>query len=260
MASLLDKADDTTIIQHILCIFQRAVTGVFGGAESGHGDVLSIYRWAIANKAARQTTLLEDFRERRENNTIEGMSDEGKEELKIALELADIIDELYMIQRVLEQQHGVAQRFPYELNISSACRLVAETTYRQVETQLSDVKTLIADAERAHKMVLELLDLEQKAASLGEARITTKQGQAVMLFTVITVIFLPLSFFVSYFGQNVSELTGDAQNPTSGQVWKIAAPISVVVILGSLAVAFFITYPDSVKSCLRRKKTNGTSV
>ncbi|KAK2754331.1 ankyrin repeat protein [Colletotrichum kahawae] len=102
--------------------------------------------------------------------------------------------------------------------------------------------------ERTHKMVLELLDLEQKAASLGEARTTTQQGRAVMLFTIITIIF------------NVSELTGDPQNPTSGQVWKIAAPISVVVILGSLGVAFFIMYPDSVKSCLRRKSTNKTAV
>ncbi|KAI8169573.1 hypothetical protein K4K49_003770 [Colletotrichum sp. SAR 10_70] len=169
------------------------------------------------------------------------MSDEGNEELEIALELADIIDELYMIQRVLEQQESIAKS-------------IRDDFLDKALAHKSDIQAVIADAERAYKMVLELLDLEQKAASLGEARITTKQGQAVMLFTVITVIFLPLSFFVSYFGQNVSELTGDAQNPTSGQVWKIA------VILGSLAVAFFIMYPDSVKSCLRRKKTNKTAV
>jgi hypothetical protein len=35
-----------------------------------------------------------------------------------------------------------------------------------------------------------LLDLEQKAAVLEEARSTTKQGKAVMLFTIVTIIFV----------------------------------------------------------------------
>jgi hypothetical protein len=84
--------------------------------------------------------------------------------------------------------------------------------------------------------------LQQKAASLTEARVATTQGKAVMLFTIVTIIFvsrpipytplqatlandhtqLPLSFFTSYFGQNVSELTGDDKNPSSTELWKIA--------------------------------------
>jgi len=67
----------------------------------------------------------------------------------------------------------------------------------------------------------------------------------------------------------VSEITGDANNPTSGELWKIAGmdfprnayhfitntglntnltplwlgPISVVVIIFALLVAFFIMFP-----------------
>jgi len=70
---------------------------------------------------------------------------------------------------------------------------------------------------------------------------TTKQGQAIMLFTIVTIIFvralypphpaevpqsdifkLPLSFFTSYFGQNVRELTADEKNPRSNSLWRIA--------------------------------------
>jgi hypothetical protein len=95
-----------------------------------------------------------------------------------------------------------------------------------------------------YTQLMNLLDLQQKAASLEEARSATKQGQAVMLFTIVTIIFvglavaanlggrtwiarianklkLPLSFFTSYFGQNVREITGDENNPTSGALWKI---------------------------------------
>lgn len=38
--------------------------------------------------------------------------------------------------------------------------------------------------------LLDLLDLKSKTASLAEARSTTKQGQAVMLFTIVTIIFV----------------------------------------------------------------------
>jgi hypothetical protein len=76
---------------------------------------------------------------------------------------------------------------------------------------------------------------------LVEARSATKQGQAVMSFTIVTVIFvkdfdqskikrilmafykLPLSLFTSYFGQNVSESTGDSKNPSPWNVWRIAS-------------------------------------
>ncbi|KAF6781469.1 ankyrin repeat protein, partial [Colletotrichum sojae] len=48
---------------------------------------------------------------------------------------------------------------------------------------------------------------------------------------------------------NISELTGDPLNPTAGELWKTATPISVVVIVLSLLVAFHIIYPTVLKGC-----------
>ncbi|KAM0547083.1 hypothetical protein ACHAO7_007336 [Fusarium culmorum] len=101
-------------------------------------------------------------------------------------------------------------------------------------------------------MILELLDLKQKAASLREAVLTTKQGQAIMLFTIVTIIFLPLSFITSFLGQNVTDITRDKNNPTSGQVWKIAGPVSAVIILIAFVVAFFIMKPEKWESLQAR--------
>lgn len=47
-----------------------------------------------------------------------------------------------------------------------------------------------ANVSHDSAQLLDLLDLEQKTASLREARASTKQGQAVMLFTIVTVIFV----------------------------------------------------------------------
>jgi Mg2+ and Co2+ transporter CorA len=60
-----------------------------------------------------------------------------------------------------------------------------------------------------------LLSLKQQQASLVEADASLKlsyqsiaQGRSIMLFTVVTIIFLPLSFMSSVFGMNASELSG----------------------------------------------------
>ncbi|KAF3807932.1 hypothetical protein GCG54_00007668, partial [Colletotrichum gloeosporioides] len=187
------------------------------------------------------------------NQTPGGLSGEGTEELQLGATLAEVIDELNIVKRLLDQQYGILRDALDPFRHGAPCHL-----YSEMKSGKAQVEALLSDGERLHQKILQLLDLKRQAASLREARAATQQGRAVMLFTIITTIFLPLSFFVSYFSQNVSELTGDPQNPTSGQVWKIAvssqAPISVVVIVGSLAVAFFIMYPNYVKPCLRRLK------
>ena len=38
---------------------------------------------------------------------------------------------------------------------------------------------------------------------------TVTQGRAIVVFTVVTIIFLPLSFLSSVFGMNASELSSD---------------------------------------------------
>jgi hypothetical protein len=44
-----------------------------------------------------------------------------------------------------------------------------------------------------YMQLMNLLDLQQKAANLEEARLAIKQGQAVMLFTIVTIIFVGLT-------------------------------------------------------------------
>lgn len=41
-----------------------------------------------------------------------------------------------------------------------------------------------------YTQLLDLLDLKQTTAALAEAKSTTQQGRAIMLFTVVTIIFV----------------------------------------------------------------------
>jgi Mg2+ and Co2+ transporter CorA len=64
---------------------------------------------------------------------------------------------------------------------------------------------------------------------------------------------LPLSFFTSYFGMNVQDITGDDQNTTTQRIfWSICAPITVTAMTLAVLVAFNEGVRDSIKRLSRQ--------
>ena len=62
------------------------------------------------------------------------------------------------------------------------------------------------------------------------------QGKAVMVFTIVTVIFLPLSFVSSYFGMN----TADIRELQHGQwiFWAVGLSVTFCTVVIALLIAF----------------------
>ena len=136
---------------------------------------------------------------------------DDKLELKLATEVADIIDELKMINSLLVKQRIVIEsliedllRFgPYGLWRPALQDAVGHLN--SVASNLGEIRTEASETYRLvfapkaknrrldcanHCKLLELLDLKSKTASLKEARESTTQGRTVMLFTVVTIIFV----------------------------------------------------------------------
>lgn len=61
-------------------------------------------------------------------------------------------------------------------------------------------------------------------------------GKAIMVFTLVTIIFLPLSFVTSYLGMNTTDIRDMASNQSL--FWIIAVPLTVV----TMGLAMFIGY------------------
>ena len=78
------------------------------------------------------------------------------------------------------------------------------------------------------------LATQQQSLAIDEARSSRVQSRSVMIFTAITIIFLPLSFFKSYFGMNVTDIVNT--NHTSSYFWIVAGPVSGVIVLAIFAV------------------------
>ncbi|KAF2681263.1 hypothetical protein K458DRAFT_372123 [Lentithecium fluviatile CBS 122367] len=296
-SSILSKAGKCAdVFDFYALVAKKATNYFFNETDRTFTDLIGLYRWVVSKKAADQTLCFENFHLHYANGIPGAIVLDDRAELKLVLEIADIIDELNMMQYLFKQQRDVLQSLIQQLRehkpstpqpdrvqnlqiigmtvrdqavvsfniqrhadnffeientkalangIGGIARDHVISTDEKLLSLRAEIAAIINDAENVRNTLLNLLDLKSKTASLLEARSSTKQGRAVMLFTIVTIIFLPLSFFTSYFGQNVSEITGDPKNPTSWHLWRIATPITIIVVAVAFIVAFYIGKPDS---------------
>ncbi|KAJ0422730.1 hypothetical protein BJY00DRAFT_279339 [Aspergillus carlsbadensis] len=111
-----------------------------------------------------------------------------------------------------------------------------------VDKRIKEVDNLDQHASQAHEALKHILDLKQKQANAEEAHFlsvqnieSSKQGQAIMTFTIVTIIFAPLSFLTSFFALQIVEFPP----LTLGFVLEILFPITVFVVVICVSLAFF---------------------
>lgn len=68
------------------------------------------------------------------------------------------------------------------------------------------------------------------------AIVADSQNKAVLLFTGVTIVFLPLSFFTSYFGMNLRGVADT--NKGEGYFWGLCGSIAMVMVLVVVGYAF----------------------
>lgn len=152
-------------------------------------------------------------------------------EAKLLAEIKDIRDELNIIRRVLEDQAKILPDFvdcmieenggKRILPVNQDLRKKATDQVKVIGIHINDLKRMDKQAEQIYNSLMHVLDLKQKHANAVEARFTrdqaaftARQGQTIMVFTIVTIVFLPMSFIASFFAINIRELP---QSATSGQ-------------------------------------------
>ncbi|KAI1409325.1 hypothetical protein F5Y13DRAFT_92301 [Hypoxylon sp. FL1857] len=219
----------------------------------------------VADRAAQQ---LEYFRTSITLGRITPDNDAHRSDLvvetEILVEVEDIRDELNILKTVLEDQKVVLEGltktfrlFSSEQADSSNSKFPPLEQNRILESHLYRIKKMETIADRTSKILITLLDLKQKQASISEAisarkqaensahyaqqqaeqaEETAKQGRTLMLFTVVTILFLPLSFMAAFFAINIDVFPkNNAGSLELGYVLKymlsISAGLSVPFIL-----------------------------
>ena len=106
-------------------------------------------------------------------------------EADLLREVKDIIDELNMLRNLAEDQEDVWQQV-----WSAGRNAYASFTYDTPTEIKDDIGEMINEAKSVQRAIDTLLDLKQKQANIAEAQSTRKQSDTVMVFTVITILFV----------------------------------------------------------------------
>ncbi|KAI0385088.1 hypothetical protein F5Y04DRAFT_205022 [Hypomontagnella monticulosa] len=186
-------------------------------------------------------------------------------ETSLLAEIKDIRDELSIIAVILDAQYNTLADL--EIQITEELRgegpattrrttdaAVAEIRKRSreqlrgLEVRQKDIVRMDQQAQSLYMNLTDLLDLKQKHSNALEARfagdqavIAAKQGQTIMVFTIVTIIFLPMSFIAAFFAINLEEWSDSGTPLTIPYVSKYMFGIGLGVSLPLIAMAFAVT-------------------
>jgi len=178
-----------------------------------------------------------------------------EEETYLITQIKDVLDELNIISSVQRQQDTVTKSF---LDcIYNQTDKEQKLGYEGGPNNRAHFDEMVRAAENTYKDLRAVLDLKQKQASVSEARSARREAEAsvelaeastklslaahrngytIVIFTLVTIVFLPLSFFTSLFGMNTAEFTNNGP-----KLWVYSAimwPISFSIIFLALITAF----------------------
>ncbi|KAK4546474.1 hypothetical protein LTR36_002151 [Oleoguttula mirabilis] len=200
----------------------------------------------------------------REPEAIQALLDIDSE-IKLWTKVKDVRDELDMLRMVFEQQKQVVPGLRESLDTvfgsnkglgGERGKIKKRLGYheRAIDHSIQEVDRMDKQARRIYDSIRDLLDLKQKHANAFEAsyaRIqaaeTARQGQTLFVFTVVTVIFLPLSFIAAFFALDVQEFPHQGDNQemplsyVSKWVFGIGISIALLCVLAALSVDKIVT-------------------
>jgi len=165
------------------------------------------------------------------------------EETTRLVEAMDIQDELNIINSILVCQETVLNELlrvvepandgtgnAVDSDNTTKTALGSSTRIREaiqiVKQNKASIKDMLTSAERVQNDLKQLLDFKQQQSNAWEMKYSKKlaqqgrrQNNIMLMFTLVTIVFLPLSFLSSFFAIGVADFPRD---PDSGEVaWPI---------------------------------------
>ena len=237
----------------------HAVKALLDDTNDLNLQVFRIFEEYISILTERQTVSFKEFRNNNRSKDPTNLAlnrlpryFDNTSDLDALLELRDIEDELNTMDKLFkEQQKSVSDMLDQYKRLNQGQKKGIAGTYFLHEVQHTlegykeQIDLMLKSAQTAQKAYKELLDMKQKQANVDEAHlareqteVAAEQSRSIMIFTIFTIIFLPLSFFASVFGINAREWSGQSSNLSLHTIFVYMGTISLAVIIFALLVAF----------------------
>ncbi|KAI0159825.1 hypothetical protein GGR57DRAFT_438674 [Xylariaceae sp. FL1272] len=225
-------------------------------------DVPAEYRFfdfferSIGTVSDRVARLLREF----QVLATEGFADAEKhinieEEAKLLVEIEDICDELTILKIVLDDQHSATTELSRQLDrlggLPTGSISIRDNALRK--SHMQRINTMEKITHKTTKTLRTLVDLKQKQASILQAvasveyarrsveqtEQSARQGRTLTLFTVVTIVFLPLSFLAAFFAIEIDVFPVDENGKLQlDYVLKYLLGISAGLSIPFIIIAF----------------------
>ena len=168
-----------------------------------------------------------------------------KASVKVYHEIKLLREEIDVIKSILKEQEDVLSDFKGIIDdVHDKASLTVEVIdrmLRSIERRIEDFEELQTQADDARSLAAQSISIKAETNS-----------KAILVFTVTTITFLPLSFVTSYLGMNTSDL----RNMVSGQTlfWAIGVPLTIVVLSLALLAAFYGSMRQQFSWIMRQEK------
>lgn len=138
----------------------------------------------------------------------------------------------------MTEQHNMYAYFGRVLNPASF-RNAADTRKSMYELEMDLIDKCcynsdqrLASLEQLIRRVQRLTDDTKTSVEIND----DDHGKAILVFTIVTLVFLPLSFVSSFLGMN----TADIRDQTTDQklYWMIAVPVTTTVVILALLIGY----------------------
>ncbi|RSL54941.1 hypothetical protein CEP53_007276 [Fusarium sp. AF-6] len=223
--------------------------------------VLDIFDSSIAECSQEEAKRFDEFSESIDPDGAVDKTSDITSEINLISKCKDIRDELHLILRIFETQQNVVKKFSdlfWPKKVASKLNQ-AFIDDCGVGHLIERTKALDGHANRTLQALDYLVQIKQAQSSLDEAQSAGQLNKAIWIFTLVTVIFTPLSFMTSLFA---IPFTYHPQN-SEGEIrveegWftnrmAIGECVSVAVI--ALAILISFTAPSPKRAFTRLKSS-----
>lgn len=229
---------------------------------------MSMFEQSIGKIGVRDSDLLKDFsaaytalkcaKGASDNQHFVDILNDLTLETELLSELKDIRDELHIMNTILLDQERICRSFlALQIRVLRRCKTslfssvkaevarledsedVFHPIDRILKQGLQDISQLDAQASRLSGSLSELLQLKQAHYNAFELEYSRKQGRAVLVFTIVTIIFSPLSFVAAFFTMPLVNLPKDHLQLSYVSTWVFSLGFAVAV--PCILLAFYLS-------------------
>ncbi|KAF2833583.1 hypothetical protein CC86DRAFT_338978 [Ophiobolus disseminans] len=238
--NIFDRLQDNVMLR-FLQMFEKTI----GSIDDNESRLFRTFQQESARLL--EVNIANKYYQKRKSKLLKRMLD-IREEIKLLVEVKDVRDEITIILTVLETQYTLIEQMSRK---DRNCHALLDKPAVQgiVNSNIIDFEKMKLQAGTVQDKLNTLMDLKQKAANAWEARearetavAASKQGNTVLVFTIVTIIFLPLSFMLAFFTINISVFPKDQKNgetnwplgKVTGRLFGVSLSVSVPLILLAL--------------------------